>query len=43
MCGGGGSEEQREALTHLRCVLIPGGLGFTVKERKEKDNSIDDI
>lgn len=21
-------------MTHLRCVLIPGGLGFTVTERK---------
>lgn len=39
-----GDEEQGEALTHLRCVLIPGGLGFTTRERKEeeKDSSVDD-
>lgn len=43
MCGG--EEEQGEALTHLRCVLIPGGLGFTVRERKEgeKDNLMEDV
>lgn len=38
-------EEQGEALTHRRCVLIPGGVGFTViRERKdeEKDDSVDE-
>lgn len=35
MCAGGtGGEELGEALTHLRCVLIPGGLGFTATQRK---------
>lgn len=28
--------EEEQARTHLRCVLIPGGLGFTGEGRKQR-------